>query len=76
MRKLNKFILLTLIIPLSFSLYAQNNSKKLKKEQIKLEKKISNTKMLLNKTKNEADISLQDFVLPHRSPDFPCFLKN
>jgi len=63
MRKLQNFILFNLLIVLSCSIYAQNNSKKLKKEQIKLEKKISNTKMLLNKTKNEADISLQDLQL-------------
>ena len=49
------------------SIHAQKSSKKLKREQIKLEKKISNTKMLLNKTKNEADISLQDLQLLEKS---------
>ncbi len=63
MKTLFNFFIFAMCFATSLSINAQKNSKKLKREQIKLEKKISNTKMLLNKTKNEADISLQDLQL-------------
>ena len=57
MKTLFNFLIYALFFMACCSIHAQKSSKKLKREQIKLEKKISNTKMLLNKTKNEADIS-------------------
>ncbi len=52
----NVFCLLFFL--LSWTLNAQSTSEKLKKEQSRLEKKISNTKALLNKTKSKTEQSL------------------
>lgn len=53
-----------LIIFFFFSVaYGQTSSDKLKKEQQKLEKKISNTKVLLNKVKTSSQASLNELKL-------------
>jgi septal ring factor EnvC (AmiA/AmiB activator) len=59
---INLFGLLSFLI-LTNSLYAQSKSEKLKKEQVKIEKRIKNTKSLLDKTKNKAQSSLQELEL-------------
>ena len=59
---INLFGLLSFLI-LTSSLYAQSKSDKLKKEQVKIEKRIKNTKSLLDKTKNKAESSLQELEL-------------
>ena len=59
---INLFGLLSFLI-LTSSLYAQSKSEKLKKEQVKIEKRIKNTKSLLDKTKNKAQSSLQELEL-------------
>ena len=43
--------------------YAQNSSDKLKKEQDKLEKKISNTKSLLSRSKTNTQASLNELKI-------------
>jgi len=45
------------------SFYAQSKSEKLKKEQVKIEKRIKNTKSLLDKTKTKAQSSLRELEL-------------
>ncbi|TNF46031.1 MAG: hypothetical protein EP305_12385 [Bacteroidetes bacterium] len=59
MSSVNKFILFVSILISSSVLYGQT-SEKLKKEQQKLEKKISNTKSLLSKMKNNTEASLNE----------------
>lgn len=59
---INLFGLLSFLI-LTSSLNAQSKSEKLKKEQVKIEKRIKNTKSLLDKTKNKAQSSLQELEL-------------
>ena len=44
-------------------LYGQTKSEKLKKDQVKIEKRIKNTKSLLDKTKTKAQSSLQELEL-------------
>lgn len=59
-----KYVINFLFIVLSFnSFIAQTSSDKLKKEQQKLEKKISNTKVLLNKVKSNQQASLNELKL-------------
>ena len=55
-----KFVISISIVFLVSSFFSQTSSSALKKEQKKIEKKISNTKTLLNKVKNNADISLNE----------------
>ena len=55
------FWVITLIV--AGSTFAQSTSEKLKKEQSNLEKKISNTRSLLDKTKNNAKASLNELRL-------------
>ena len=55
-----KFVISISIVFLVSSFFSQTSSAALKKEQNKIEKKISNTKTLLNKVKNNADISLNE----------------
>ena len=54
----------TLILSLTLiPVFSQGNSQKLKKEQLKLEKRISGTKMLLSKSKLNTNSSLEDLQL-------------
>ena len=55
-----KFVISISIVFLVSSFFSQTSSAALKKEQKKIEKKISNTKTLLNTVKNNADISLNE----------------
>ena len=55
-----KFVISISIFFLVPSLFCQTSSDALKKEQKKIEKKISNTKTLLNTVKNNANISLNE----------------
>ena len=58
MSSVNSRLILFLLFILSIvSVDAQSNSSKLKKEQERLEAKISDTKSLLNKTKNSTEAS-------------------
>lgn len=59
----SRLILFLLIISSILSVDAQTNSSRLKKEQERLEAKISNTKSLLNKTKNSTEASLSELKL-------------
>lgn len=59
----SRLILFLLFILSIFSVDAQSNSSKLKKEQERLEAKISDTKSLLNKTKNSTEASLSELKL-------------
>lgn len=56
-------IVLIGLLTFNLTLFAQNSSEKLKKEQDKLEKKISNTKSLLTKTKSITEASLNELKL-------------
>ncbi len=60
MRNVINIIAIILVIGKS---YGQTSSDKLKKEQQKLEKKISNTKALLNKVKTNSQASLNELKL-------------
>lgn len=51
-------------------LYTQSSSEKLKKEQDKLEKKISNTKSLLNRTKTNTEASLNELKIINNQIEF------
>jgi septal ring factor EnvC (AmiA/AmiB activator) len=55
-------VFLSLIV-FTGSVYAQSKSEKLKKEQVKIEKRIKNTKSLLDKTKSKAQSSLNELEL-------------
>ena len=55
-----KFVISISIVFLVSSFFSQTSSSALKKEQKKIEKKISNTKTLLNTVKINADISLNE----------------
>ena len=59
---INILVFLCLIV-FTGSVYAQSKSEKLKKEQVKIEKRIKNTKSLLDKTKNKAQSSLNELEL-------------
>jgi septal ring factor EnvC (AmiA/AmiB activator) len=59
---INILVFLYLIV-FTGSVYAQSKSEKLKKEQVKIEKRIKNTKSLLDKTKNKAQSSLNELEL-------------
>lgn len=64
MSSVNSRLILFLLFILSIvSVDAQSNSSKLKKEQERLETKISDTKSLLNKTKNSTEASLSELKL-------------
>lgn len=63
MESVNKMIALVGVIALTFSTFGQSSSEKLKKEQDRLEKKISNTKTLLSKMKNNTEASLNELRL-------------
>lgn len=63
MKSAIKILVLSCLIVFSGSVFAQTKSEKLKKEQIKIEKRIKNTKSLLDKTKNKAQSSLQELEL-------------
>jgi hypothetical protein len=52
-----------LIVLTAFQCFSQGNSEKLKTEQQRLERKISNTKQLLNKTKTSTAASLNELRL-------------
>ncbi len=56
-------ISLILILVVALSVHAQQDQNKLKREQQKLEKRISNTKKLLNKVKNNSQASLNEIRL-------------
>ena len=59
MRSVNNIILIALLF-LSAGVAAQSTSEKLKKEQARLERKISDTKMLLSKSKSNTEASLNE----------------
>jgi septal ring factor EnvC (AmiA/AmiB activator) len=62
MKNVSKLLwVITLIV--AGNTFAQSTSEKLKKEQSNLEKKISNTRSLLDKTKNNAKASLNELRL-------------
>jgi septal ring factor EnvC (AmiA/AmiB activator) len=62
MKNVSKFLwVITLVV--AGNTFAQSTSEKLKKEQSNLEKKISNTRSLLDKTKNNAKASLNELRL-------------
>ena len=52
-----------LFVLTAFQCFSQGNSEKLKTEQQRLERKISNTKQLLNKTKTSTAASLNELRL-------------
>lgn len=58
MANVNKLLLIFLL--LTFSVNGQSTSEKLKREQVRLERKISNTKSLLNKSKTNTKSSLSE----------------
>ncbi len=60
MNRANKYICLVLFLLAGPFLYAQSTSEKLKKEQEKLEKKISDTRSLLGKSEEQTQSSLND----------------
>ena len=51
---------LIVILLVAFSGFSQKSSEKLKKEQARLESKIANTKMLLQKSQSQTMNSLQE----------------
>ena len=55
-------IKLLLILLFALPSYAQQDQNQLKREQQKLEKRISNTKKLLNKVKNNTQASLNEIL--------------
>jgi len=65
MRSVNSsfFTLLIVVLLSSFVSYGQTTSARLRKEQDRLESKISNTKSLLNKTKSNTEASLNELKL-------------
>ena len=63
MKSAIKILVFICLIVFSGSVFAQTKSEKLKKEQVKIEKRIKNTKSLLDKTKNKAQSSLQELEL-------------
>ncbi|MGV3630070.1 MAG: murein hydrolase activator EnvC family protein [Bacteroidota bacterium] len=63
MRNVNKYSLLLAALCFAANLFAQSNTEKLKREQEKLEKNISNTRSLLEKTKTNAEITLNELKL-------------
>ena len=63
MKSAIKILVFIYLIVFSGSVFAQTKSEKLKKEQVKIEKRIKNTKSLLDKTKNKAQSSLQELEL-------------
>jgi hypothetical protein len=63
MKSAIKILVFFCLIILSGSVFAQSKSEKLKKEQVKIEKRIKSTKSLLDKTKNKAQSSLQELEL-------------
>jgi septal ring factor EnvC (AmiA/AmiB activator) len=63
MNYVNKIFLFILFTFFSASLIAQKNTEKLKKEQERLEKNISNTKNLLAKTKSSTEATLNELKL-------------
>ena len=63
MRGVTKFLLLFYCCFFTSILFAQSKSEKLKKDQVKIEKRIKNTKNLLDKTKTKAQSSLQELEL-------------
>lgn len=63
MENVNRMIAFVGVIALTFVGFGQSSSEKLKKEQDRLEKKISNTKTLLNKMKNNTEASLNELRL-------------
>lgn len=62
MKNVNNYFLAILLL-ISFSSFGQATSEKLKTEQARLEKKISNTKSLLDKTKSNTEQSLNELRL-------------
>lgn len=63
MENVNRMIALVSVILLTSVSFGQSSSEKLKKEQDRLEKKISNTKTLLSKMKNNTEASLNELRL-------------
>jgi septal ring factor EnvC (AmiA/AmiB activator) len=63
MKSAIKILIFLCLIVFTGSVYAQSKSEKLKKEQVKIEKRIKNTKSLLDKTKNKAQSSLNELEL-------------
>jgi septal ring factor EnvC (AmiA/AmiB activator) len=63
MKSATKILGLICFLLFTGALSAQSKSEKLKKEQVKIEKRIKNTKSLLDKTKNKAQSSLQELEL-------------
>jgi septal ring factor EnvC (AmiA/AmiB activator) len=63
MTSVTKFLLLFFCCFLTSNFIAQTKSEKLKKDQVKIEKRIKNTKNLLDKTKTKAQSSLQELEL-------------
>lgn len=63
MRNVSKYSLLVVVLCFTAQLSAQSNTEKLRKEQEKLEKNISNTRNLLEKTKTSAEITLNELKL-------------
>jgi septal ring factor EnvC (AmiA/AmiB activator) len=62
MKNVNKTFLVFLVL-ISFASFGQSTSEKLRTEQARLEKKISNTKSLLDKTKSNTEQSLNELRL-------------
>lgn len=62
MKSVNNFLSLFLVL-IACTAFGQSTSEKLRTEQARLEKKISNTKSLLDKTKNNTEQSLNELRL-------------
>ena len=66
-----RFILIFIgLLLINVTSYAQNSSEKLKKEQDKLEKKISNTKSILNRSKTNTQASLNELKIIENQIEF------
>jgi septal ring factor EnvC (AmiA/AmiB activator) len=65
-----KHVISLIVLIFSFSFAWSQSSEKLKKEQERLDKKISNTKSLLNKTKNQSKSTLNELRLAEKQLEF------
>lgn len=63
MKNVNSFLFLLFLVCWSFVSFSQSSSEKLKQEQARLEKNISNTKSLLAKTKSNTEASFNELRL-------------
>ena len=70
MKSVNKYLVVAFAMLVPALLYGQVSSEKLKKEQEKLEQKISDTKLLLNKLTTNAESSLNELRIIENQVNF------